>query len=80
MTMRSQDLGVLLTPVKYGFTVPQPPVRNSSVVSLTPVEHAKTEKAPLTGVIDTGEKFFLSVNDTRNVCFAGVVDTSEPPK
>jgi hypothetical protein len=58
------------------------PVRNYSAVSLslTPVKYAKTEKAFLTGVNDTGEKFHTGVNDAGNVCFAGVVDTGEAPK
>jgi hypothetical protein len=55
-------------------------VRNYSVVSLTQVKYAKTEKASLTGVNATGEKFLPGVNDAGNVCFAGVVDTGEAPK
>jgi hypothetical protein len=56
------------------------PVRNYSAVSLTLGKYAKTEKASLTGVNDTGEKFLTGVNDAGNVCFAGVVDTREAPK
>jgi hypothetical protein len=51
------------------------PMRNSSPVSLTLVKHAKIEKMLLTSVVDTGEKGLTSVNDTTNVCFAGVIDT-----
>jgi hypothetical protein len=55
-------------------------VRNSSAVSLTLVKHAKIEKASLIDVFDISEKFLTGVNDACNVCFAGVVDTSEMPK
>jgi hypothetical protein len=38
------------------------------------------KKTLLTGVVDTGEKGLTGVNDTVNVCFAGVIDTGEPQK
>jgi hypothetical protein len=46
-------------------------------VSLTPVKLSKTVKVSLSGVVDTGEEFFTSVNDTGNARIAGVVDTGK---
>ncbi len=48
-------------------------------MSLTPVKLSKTVKVSLTGVVDTGEELFTSVNDTSNACITGVVDTGEAP-
>jgi acyl-CoA reductase-like NAD-dependent aldehyde dehydrogenase len=59
--MRSQDLVVLLTPVKDSFTdVVDTGEEFFSGVTL--VKHTKTAKVSLTGVVDTGEKILTSVN------------------
>jgi hypothetical protein len=44
------------------------------------MNHSKTGKASLTGVVDTIEKFLTGVDITGNKCFAGVIEISESPK
>jgi hypothetical protein len=51
-------------------------VSNFSTVLLTPEKLSKAEKAPLVGVINTGEDFLAS----GNACITSVVGTSEAPK
>jgi hypothetical protein len=80
LTLQGQNLAVSLTPARHGLLVSLTPVSNFSTVLLTPEKLSKEEKAPLVSVINTGEDFLASVNETGNACITCVVGTSEKPK
>jgi hypothetical protein len=80
LTLQCQNLAVSLTQARHALLVSLTPVSNFSTVLLTPEKLSKAEKASLVGVINTGEDFLASVNETGNACITGVVGTSEKLK